>query len=144
MFEEGEHECVCFCVAVCARVSECECKRKVSVGVCAPSPLSQHLKRGFSLSPAPHHPARVHGCQETSGDAGAHGPEGLGTSANTTFNNQIWPQKNHEYTLPVQNSNGLIESLKTFCRLSHLQQAVAHERHQQLVTIALTHHGGVL
>jgi len=28
--------------------------------------------------------------------------------------------------------------------LSHLQQAVAHERHQQLVAVALAQHGGVL
>ncbi|TNN49556.1 hypothetical protein EYF80_040231 [Liparis tanakae] len=57
--------------------------------------LGQHLKRGFSLSPAPHHPARVHGCQEAAGDAGAHGPEGLQTTADTTLNPQIWPQNNH-------------------------------------------------
>lgn len=27
---------------------------------------------------------------------------------------------------------------------SHLQQAVSHQRHQQLVAVALAHHGGVL
>lgn len=33
---------------------------------------------------------------------------------------------------------------KPLCPLSHLQQAVAHKRHQELVTVPLAHHGGVL
>lgn len=57
--------------------------QSVPITVSTLSPLSQHLKGGFSLSPAPHHPARVHGCQETSSDTGAHGPERLQTDTQT-------------------------------------------------------------
>ena len=45
--------------------------------VSTPLPLSENFKWSFSLSPALHHPAGVHGCQESSGDTSAHGPEGL-------------------------------------------------------------------
>lgn len=63
---------------MCVRVFGKQGKlQRVRIIISTPSPLSQHLKRGFSLSPAPHHPARVHGCQETTSDTGAHGPERL-------------------------------------------------------------------
>lgn len=64
------------CVRVFGKQGELQ---RVRIIISTPSPLSQHLKRGFSLSPAPHHPARIHGCQETSSDTGAHGPERLQT-----------------------------------------------------------------
>uniref|UniRef100_A0A671YTM5 Uncharacterized protein n=1 Tax=Sparus aurata TaxID=8175 RepID=A0A671YTM5_SPAAU len=58
--------------------------------------------------------------------------------ANTTFNNQIWPQKKCR---TIKRGELLTKPL---CPLSHLQQAVAHKRHQELVTVPLAHHGGVL
>lgn len=69
---------------MCVRVfGEQGALQSVPIIVSTPSPLSQHLERGFTLSPAPHHPARVHGCQETSSDTGAHGPERLQTDTQT-------------------------------------------------------------
>ena len=145
-----EYVCVCVCVCVCVRACVC-------IGVSTPSPLSQHFKRRFSLSPTLHHPGRVHGCQETSGDASAHGPEGLETKSQHHIQQpnmateeprsqkkvvKVWRKELLHKCRPVKRGELLTKT--SLPSVSHLQQAVAHERHQELVTVPLAHHGGVL
>lgn len=126
---------------VCVRVfGKQGALQSVTITVSTPSPLSQHLKRCFSLSPAPHHPARVHGCQETSSDTGAHGPERLQTHTHS----QIWQREKKAKGQDVHTRNYFATSeTATKKNLSNLQQAVADQRHQQIVAVALAHHGGV-
>lgn len=132
---------------MCVRVfGEQGALQSVPIIVSTPSPLSQHLERGFTLSPAPHHPARVHGCQETSSDTGAHGPERLQTDTQTDRPHST-AKYGREKKKKGQDSHtrDYFATSKTAPRnnLSNLQQAVADQRHQEVVAVALAHHGGV-
>lgn len=148
---------MCVCTSVSMRVQQqrwVSLVRVHNMNVSTPSPLSQHLKRGFSLSPALHHPAWVHGCQETSGNASAHGPEGLETTVNTKNSTTKYGQRRTQKHIK-KNKGTATEDLKRNLNLrsinqqnllciAHLQQAVSHKCNQKLVAIALAHHGGIL
>lgn len=64
------------------------------------------------------------------------------TSGPTAFNNQIWQrEEKEEAELACQE---IYHNIKNFYNnLAHLQQAVADQRHQEVVALALAHHGGV-
>lgn len=66
------------------------------------------------------------------------------TDGPAAFNSQIWPREKKEKGQDFHTRN-YFATAKTAPKknLSNLQQAVAHQRHQQVVAVALAHHGGV-
>lgn len=67
------------------------------------------------------------------------------TDGPTAFNNQIWQNEKKEKGQDCHTRNYFATfKLASKNKLSNLQQAVAHQRHQEVVAAALAHHGSVV
>lgn len=63
------------------------------------------------------------------------------TQADRSHSKTKYGKEKEEAELPYQE---LLHNIKNFNNnLTHLQQAVANQRHQEVVALALAHHGGV-